>query len=232
MLSNLTVEQMQLFFETNGNGRQTVRENPNALQAWCQKIRKQASSPSDLQMLELTLRMLHPDPLERPTASQIAAEIIDFSGLVPYHCGCLDSNSSDAMSYEANEDTKRSGEAGECDALAPKSLPTAFPHITQDLGRNLWAGYKPPRIQEIREDMTVLHYDTAGEAVVSLRNSNHQEGSVSRTVSVVNTALMTAIEPLEGEATTKWMEEVTMTCCQWPNCSSSWPVDNQDPFLG
>lgn len=90
VLSDLTVRQMQEFFNVTGNGRHFIRENPAACEAWCKKISNQFSLPFDAQVLDLGTRLCHMIPLERPTAAEIASEIVDFRGPVKYHCGCCD----------------------------------------------------------------------------------------------------------------------------------------------
>ena len=231
VLANLTIRDMRQFFEATGNGRPFIRDNAAATASWCERISQAVAYHSDAHVLELAKRMCDILPIERPTASQVAAEIVDFDGPVRYHCGCCVAQGDKSASSEHNivQDLHSITRTEEWPAPVFQSMPQAHvlpkdpipsPHKIES--------YKAPRVQEVPDELTVLHYDAQGGAVCTPRAAEDFDSRVAPgggTMSISDSWSDTATLIPDECKTEK-------TSCLWPGCEVAWPVGASDPFLG
>ena len=254
VLSNLTLRQMQEFFSITGTGRTFIRENHPGCEAWCQKISSQLSSPSDAQALELGLRLCHQVPLERPTAAEIASEIVDFRGPMKYHCGCCELKSDTWANIDMVQDMQtitRTEEWTMGNTITPDSpsegafaepyladeplcdseKPTPPPPEPVLMINSPSANYLPPSAQDVPENATVMYYDAEDRPVCQPKGSYASVESVTAK-NVEFGSLGTLTQALrEGklsEATDKDEDDQKFNsqrlCCDWPQCEAVFEI--------
>ncbi|KAJ9603770.1 hypothetical protein H2200_011956 [Cladophialophora chaetospira] len=246
---------MQDFFLSNGNGRHFVRENQQASEAWCQMIANRLTLRPDNQMLELGIRLCHPIPIERPTAAEIASEIVDFNGPVKYHCGCCELKSDHWTNLDIVQDMQNMTKTEEwtmTDTVIPEEAsddlcdePSPISNVPDDPHERLLAGadqgllvtdasanYQPPTVQEIQENMTVMYYDAEARPVCQPKD-NHSDGprepaDIDQDTMVSKpTNISAEAQRSEGEGAIAVPAPKSLRLqCDWPNCEAIFTADD------
>lgn len=231
VLSDLTVRQMREFFQSNGNGRHFIRENQPAYEAWYELIVKQATIPSDVQVIELGKRLCHQIPLERPTAAEIASEIVDLRGPIKFHCGCCELKSDHWTKVDMVKDLQSITKTEEW-TMNQTIMPemeldqSEGPSPMDESSHN----YQSPWAQEIQEDMTVLYFDAEARPVCQSKPDNKAQGSpLEKRAERILTPITE--EPVEIEETTTktlTVEKATSLECEWPGCTAAFVSNAAD----
>ena len=117
--SAFTVGDMRRYFQQHGSGRLFIRENPAAADLWMKELELQSSCLDDCQILRLIRKMCAIDPSNRPGATQLVSEILDFKGNL-YYDYCCDRS-------ETTRSSGRDGDIATCDFTTLSSLPEVEP---------------------------------------------------------------------------------------------------------
>jgi hypothetical protein len=144
VLSGFTVRDMRQYFQRHGSGGLYVRDNPEAADLWMKELELQSSCPDDIQVLALVRKMCQVDASERPDATAVVSEILDFEGNLYYGFCC-----------DRNNDTQRSGCDGDTttyEFTTLSSIPeTEAPPASSKEPEERPSNYHPPSVEEATE---------------------------------------------------------------------------------
>lgn len=231
VLSGLTLQQMQYFFQENGNGCPFIWQNQSAFGAWYDKLSQRLDMPSDSQVLDLGKRLCHLTPIERPTAAQIASEIVDFQGPIPYHCGCCEEQSDACAKADMVQDMQNITKNEEWNMTGPESPIVTGESLVQEPGsvNTPEANYQPPSFHEIQDNMTVMYYDENARPICRPKNTDlvpqeqpcYANGDDEPTVLASPPGmkdLAPKIKPPEA-VSNGHLSPLTLHC-EWPRCTA------------
>ena len=156
VLADHTVEDMYGFFMSNGTRGEFIRENPTAVTAWSDKLKKDFQLQHDQQPLDLAVRMCASEPSKRPMVQEILSRIFDFTGPPRYYGLCCDEQSyfNDHLS---DQPPQINSSHNQISATSPgNGLDRCTDHHGKASTTTKRAKYQPPKVDDPSEELTAL----------------------------------------------------------------------------